>query len=61
MAFKVLLEDALLYYTALYHNLDFVISRDRHFQQNSLPALPVLSPQEFIALNEEFEKKLLVL
>jgi len=46
-------EDALLYYTALYHNLDFVISRDRHFQQNSLPALPVLSPQEFIALNEE--------
>jgi len=45
-------EDALLYYTALHHHLDFVISRDQHFQKNSLPALPVISPQEFIALNE---------
>ncbi|MGK9117368.1 type II toxin-antitoxin system VapC family toxin [Olivibacter jilunii] len=44
-------EDALLYYTALHHKLDFVISRDQHFQKNSLPSLPVLSPQEFIRLN----------
>lgn len=44
-------EDALLYYTALHHKLDFVISRDQHFQKNGLPSLPVLSPQEFIKLN----------
>lgn len=43
MAFKVLLD-------ANIHKLDFVISRDQHFQKNSLPSLPVLSPQEFIAL-----------
>ncbi|QNL50956.1 type II toxin-antitoxin system VapC family toxin [Olivibacter sp. SDN3] len=42
-------EDALLYYTALHHKLDIIISRDQHFQQSGLPSLPVLSPKEFIA------------
>lgn len=44
-------EDALLYYTALHHRLDFVISNDKIFQQSALPSLPVVSPTEFMEIN----------
>ena len=44
------IEDALLYYTARYHRLDFVISRDLAFQKTALPSLPVLSPEDFSRL-----------
>ncbi|SEL42292.1 type II toxin-antitoxin system VapC family toxin [Parapedobacter koreensis] len=44
------IEDALLYYTALHHGIDYVISQDRAFQQAALPSLPVISPTDFIAL-----------
>lgn len=44
------IEDAMLYYTALHHRLDFVISGDKHFQKHALPSLPVISPQDFIGL-----------
>lgn len=42
------IEDAMLYYTALQHKLDVIISSDLHFQRESLPSLPVISPKEFI-------------
>lgn len=45
------IEDALLYYTALHHRLDFVISNDKVFQQSALPSLPVISPSEFMEIN----------
>lgn len=44
------IEDALQYYTALYHKLDYLISRDRHFQKSAIPALPVVSPEDFLML-----------
>lgn len=44
------IEDAMLYYTALHHRLDFVISNDKRFQKDALPSLPVVSPQDFIHL-----------
>ena len=42
------IEDALLYYTALHHGLDCVISKDQGFQKVALPSLPVISPMDFI-------------
>ncbi len=47
------IEDALQYYTALHHKLDFFISRDKNFQKSSVPILPVLSPQEFLKMIDE--------
>lgn len=42
------IEDALLYYTALHHRLDYVISQDKGFQKAALPSLPVISPTDLI-------------
>ena len=42
------LEDALQYYTALHHKLDFFISSDKELQKQSMAILPVLSPRDFI-------------
>ncbi|MDR2283485.1 MAG: PIN domain-containing protein [Sphingobacterium sp.] len=42
------IEDAMLYYTALQHKLDVIISNDQHFQKSALPNMPVVSPQDFI-------------
>ena len=42
------IEDALLYYTALHHGLDYIISKDQAFQKAALPSLPVISPMDFI-------------
>ena len=42
------LEDALQYYTALHHKLDYFISRDKHLQKQSIPLLPVYTPREFL-------------
>lgn len=44
------IEDAMLYYTALHHRLDVVISGDKNFQKVALPSLPVVSPHDFIRL-----------
>ena len=41
-------EDALQYYTALQHKLDYVITFDKHFQKQAIPSLPIYSPQEFL-------------
>lgn len=46
------IEDAFQYYTAHHHQLDFVISRDKKFQQSAFPSLPVIAPAEFIRMLE---------
>ncbi|HWB25003.1 MAG TPA: type II toxin-antitoxin system VapC family toxin [Chitinophagaceae bacterium] len=42
------IEDALQYYTALHHNLDAFISRDKAFIKSATPKLPVYTPSAFI-------------
>jgi predicted nucleic acid-binding protein len=42
------LEDALHYYTAIHHKLDYFISSDKELQKQSIPILPVLSPKDFL-------------
>ena len=45
------IEDALQYYTALHHRLDYFISRDKALQKAAIAVLPVHSPEEFLAKN----------
>jgi predicted nucleic acid-binding protein len=42
------IEDALQYFTAIHHKIDYFISRDKQLQKNSNPVLPVYTPEEFI-------------
>ena len=44
------MEDALHYYAALTHGLDFFISGDVGLKKAALPQLPVYTPQEFLPL-----------
>jgi predicted nucleic acid-binding protein len=46
------IEDALQYYTALHHKLDYFISRDKGLQKAAIPLLPVCSPEEFLKSNQ---------
>lgn len=45
-------EDALQYYTALHHRLDYFISRDKGLQKEAIPILPVCTPEEFLKSNQ---------
>ncbi len=47
------IEDALQYYTAIHYKLDYFISRDKLLQKQSIPVLPVYTPDEFL---NEFKK-----
>lgn len=42
-------EDALQYYTALKHNIDFLISNDKKLKKAAIPQLPVYTAAELIA------------
>lgn len=42
------IEDALQYYTAIHHKVDYFISRDIDLQKVSIPTLPVYTPDEFL-------------
>jgi predicted nucleic acid-binding protein len=42
------IEDALQYYSALHHKLDYFITRDQGLKKAAIPVLPVCSPEEFI-------------
>jgi predicted nucleic acid-binding protein len=42
------IEDALQYYTAINHKLDYFISRDKQLQKDSIPTLQVYPPADFI-------------
>ncbi len=44
-------EDALQYYTAIHHKLDYFITRDKGLQKAAIPVLPVCSPEEFLESN----------
>ena len=41
------IEDALQYYVALHHKLDFFISNDKQLKKESIPTLPVFNCAEF--------------
>lgn len=43
------IEDALQYYTAIHHKLDYFISRDKQLQKQGIPALVIYTPEEFLA------------
>ena len=43
--------DALSYYTALHHRLDYFITRDKNLSKAAIPVLPVCTPEEFIEKN----------
>lgn len=44
------IEDALQYYTAIQHRLDFFISRDKKLQKSGIASLPVYPMTEFLKL-----------
>ena len=44
--------EALSYYTALHHRLDYFITRDKDLSQAAIPVLPVCTPEEFLQQNE---------
>ena len=44
------LEDALQYYAALAHSLNYFVSADKQLKKNALPQLPVYSSKELLAV-----------
>jgi predicted nucleic acid-binding protein len=46
------IEDALQYYTALHHRLDYFITRDKGLKKAAIAVLPVCSPEEFLEKNK---------
>lgn len=45
------MEDALSYYTALHHKLDYFITRNNDLPKVAIPVLPVCTPEEFLGHN----------
>ncbi|HWB94741.1 MAG TPA: PIN domain-containing protein [Puia sp.] len=46
------MDEALSYYTALHHKLDYFITRDEDLPKAAIPVLPVCTPEEFIKSNQ---------
>lgn len=44
------IEDALQYYAAIHHKIDYFISRDKQLQKDNIPVLPVYPPDVFLGL-----------
>jgi predicted nucleic acid-binding protein len=42
------IEDALQYYTAMHHKIDYFITLDKGFKKEAIPALPICMPTEFL-------------
>jgi predicted nucleic acid-binding protein len=42
------IEDALQYYTAMHHKVDYFISLDKNLIKSAIPSLPVYSPEKFL-------------
>jgi predicted nucleic acid-binding protein len=42
-------EDALQYFTAVHHKLDYFLTNDKDFKKNGTKNLPILTPEEFLA------------
>lgn len=45
------MDEALSYYTALHHKLDYFITRDKDLPTAAIPVLPVCTPEEFLKSN----------
>lgn len=46
------LDEALSYYAALHHKLDYFITRDEDLPKVAIPVLPVCTPEEFLKSNQ---------
>ena len=46
------MDEALSYYTALHHKLDYFISCDEGLSKAAIPVLPVCTPEEFLENNQ---------
>ncbi len=46
------IEDAIQYYAALHHRMDYFITRDKQLQKQAISVLPIYSPDDFL---KEFE------
>jgi predicted nucleic acid-binding protein len=46
------MDEALSYYTALHHKLDYFITRDEDLPTAAIPVLPVCTPEEFLNNNQ---------
>ena len=46
------MDEALSYYTALHHKLDYFITRDKDLPTAAIPVLPVCTPEEFLKSNQ---------
>ena len=44
------LEDALQYYAAVMHGLNYFVSADKQLKRNALPQLPVYTSKELLAV-----------
>ena len=42
------IEDALQYYAAIHHKIDYFITRDKLLRKVAIPSLPVYTPEEFL-------------
>ena len=42
------IEDALQYYVALHHNINYFISNDKQLKKEGLTTLPVVKPSDYI-------------
>jgi len=42
------IEDALQYFTAMQHKLDYFLTRDKLLKKMGIPALPVYTPEDFL-------------
>lgn len=43
------IEDALQYYTAIHHQMDYFISHDKDLIKATTPILPIISPSDFLS------------
>ena len=44
------IEDALQYYSALHHNIDYFITQDKAFKKGGIPNLPIYTCEEFLSM-----------
>ncbi|HWV30375.1 MAG TPA: hypothetical protein VN038_12000, partial [Dyadobacter sp.] len=47
------IEDALQYYTAVHHKIDFFLSRDKKLKKDALTLLPVYDIPDFLNLPDK--------
>ena len=46
------MDDALAYYTAIHHKLDYFITRKKELSKAAIPVMPVCTPEEFLEYNK---------